>query len=135
MSTRSLPGINIQYPWSEFLVSGEKKVETRSYPLPAKFVGVEMAIIETPGKLGKKNGVSKARIIGTIVFTQSKKYESLREWKKDRPLHLVSEDDPVLAFNLNKPKYGWLVKSVTRLSRPLPPPTSRGIIFAKGCKV
>lgn len=135
MSKRSLQGINIQYPWSELLVSGKKKIETRTYPLPKKFIDVELAVIETPGKLGKKNGITSARIIGTITFIESKKYKSKKDWKRDSALHLVSEDDPMFAFSSAKPKYGWIVKSVTRLSRPSPPPTSRGIIFAKGCKV
>lgn len=135
MSKRNMPGINIQYPWSELLLSGKKKIETRSYPLPKKFVGVEMAIIETPGKLGKKNGIKKARIIGTIKFADSKQYATKAEWKRDHALHLVNEHDPMYAFNQTKPKFGWIVASVSRLRSPLPPPASRGIVFAKGCRV
>ncbi len=135
MSKRSLPGINIQYPWSELLVTGKKTIETRSYPLPKKFINIELAIIETPGKEGKKFGITKARIIGTIIFSGSKKYESKLAWTKDYNKHLVTETDPMYSFDSNKPKYGWIVESVTILKKPVAPPEIRGIIFAKGCKV
>ena len=50
------------------LLSGEKTVETRGYPLPEKYVGCELAIIETPGPRGRREaGIEKARIVGTIV--------------------------------------------------------------------
>ncbi len=135
MSKRSIPGINIQFPWSELLVSGKKTVETRSYPLPKKFIDVELAIIETPGRLGKKNGIFKARIIGTIIFSSSKLYPTCASWLADRKFHLVEKEDPMYGFSLLKPKYGWQVASVARLNSPALPPTSRGIIFAKGCRV
>lgn len=135
MSKRSLSGINIQYPWSELILSGKKKIETRSYPLPKKFEGVELALIETPGKVGKKFGIQKARIIGTVIFSGSKRYPSRHAWNRDRSRHLVADDDPQFAYSDDKPKYGWIIKSVTRLSSPTRPPSSRGIVFAKGCKV
>jgi hypothetical protein len=135
MSKRSLSGINIQFPWSQLLVNGKKQIETRSYPLPKKFEGVELAIIETPGKKGKANGIEKARIIGTITFSTSKLYPTKESWIRDKALHLVDENDPQFAYSKSKPKYGWIVASVTRLSSPIKPPSSRGIVFATGCKV
>lgn len=135
MSKRSIPGINIQFPWAQLLVSGDKKIETRSYPLPKKFVGVELAVIETPGKRGKKNGIANARIIGTITFSSSKLYKNKAVWLADYKLHLVDENDENFSFSSVKPKYGWLVAKVTRLKCPAAPPSSRGIIFAKDCLV
>lgn len=135
MSKRSLSGINIQYPWSELLVSGKKTIETRSYPLPEKFINVELAVIETPGKTGKKFGIAKARITGTIIFSGSKKYKSKSAWMKDYKKHLVTETDPMFTYSSNKPKYGWIVVSVSRLPVPVEPPKIRGIIFANDCRV
>ena len=43
-------GINIQAPFAELLINLEKCVETRTYPLPLKYEGEELALIETPGK-------------------------------------------------------------------------------------
>src|SRR4029450_4821616 len=46
----TLPGINIQVPWAEAILSGQKVIETRFYPLPGKWVGQPLAVIETPGR-------------------------------------------------------------------------------------
>ena len=47
-----MTGLNVQAPWTGLLISGEKSVETRSYPLPKKYVGEKLALVETPGKSG-----------------------------------------------------------------------------------
>ena len=48
-----MTGLNIQTPWSSLLIDGLKTVETRSYHLPLKYEGIELYLVETPGKLGK----------------------------------------------------------------------------------
>jgi len=125
-----IPGINIQAPWSKLITSGKKQVETRSYPLPEKHKGVELAIIETGGP---KRIVKKARIIGTVVFTDSFRYETEKQWRRDKKRHLVSNRDPQFAFKKDKPKYGWIVGRVTSLTNPVAAPRSRGIVFASKC--
>jgi hypothetical protein len=135
MKTKKIPGLNIQYPWSRLLLSGEKSIETRSYPIPGKFIGVEIAVIETPGRSGKKNGVAKAQIVGTITFVGSKRYESKQSWLKDHKKHLVDEKDPQYGFDPNRPKHGWVVGKVRTLRRPVAPPLKRGIVFARDCVI
>lgn len=134
--SRTIQGLNIQWPWSELLLSGKKRVETRSYALPEKLKGVELAVIETAGPRGKKEaGIHKARIIGTIVFESSFRYKNKKEWLADRGRHLVSQDDSLYGFKSEKQKWGWVVKSFTKLDKPAPAPSKRGIIFAKSCLV
>jgi hypothetical protein len=130
-----LDGINIQYPWSQKLLNGEKTIETRSYPLPEKYRNVPLAIIETPGPFGKHQGIAKARIIGTIVFSNCFKYESFEAWQNDQERHLVSTNDKNYAFNCTKEKWGWEVESVRPASVFSQPPSTRGIIYAKSCRV
>lgn len=131
-----LDGINIQWPWSELLVSGKKTVETRSYPLPEKLRGVEIAIIETPGPSGKREaGISKARIIGTIIFADSYEYKSKQQWLNEHGLHLVEPTDKQFRFIKTKKKYAWTVGLVRRLNQSVAPPAKRGIVLAKNCKV
>jgi hypothetical protein len=133
---KTLDGINIQWPWSELLVNGKKSIETRSYALPERLVGVELAIIETAGPMGlKEAGIVKARIIGTIVFDSSYKYSNVSHWNKDREKHLVEPDDSLFKFDKNKEKWAWVVGRVVKLAQSAPPPSKRGIIFAKNCKV
>ncbi len=131
-----IPGINIQWPWSEHLVNRKKTIETRSYALPERFRGVELAIIETPGPKGKQSaGITKARIIGTIVFGDSHEYLTLADWMSEQDKHLVDPSDSQYAFTGQKPKWGWQVSRVRKFSKPISAPAKRGIIFAKRCKV
>src|SRR5687768_8302611 len=102
--TRTIAGINIQYPWSQLLASGLKTVETRKYPLPEKYAGIPLAIIETPGAHKPK---FRARIIGVITFSHSIEYKSQREWTTDERRHRVSLSDPTFRYKEGEPKHGW----------------------------
>lgn len=136
LNYKSLTGINIQWPWSEHLLNGSKTIETRSYQLPESLKNIELAVIETPGPNGKKNaGILKARIIGTIIFEDSFQYKTKKQWLSDHNKHLVEPDDELFAYTSKKEKWGWSIKSFTKLDKPVPPPTKRGIILAKNCKV
>lgn len=132
-----IPGINIQWPWSAKILSGEKTVETRNYPLPEKYRNVRLAIIETPGRLGKTEGISKARVIGTVKFSGSFKYENQETWKKDKLRHCVAFTDSQFLFQEGKTKWGWEITEVIALGTPLPAPDRRhrGIIFASKVSV
>jgi hypothetical protein len=121
-------GINIQSPWSQLLINSDKCVETRTYVLPEKYEGEELALIETPGK----NGKFKARIIGTITFSHSFKYNNEKEWISDYNRHLVSEDNE-FGWNKNKDKYGWVVAEVVKFDIPYDAPKNKGIIFTHNC--
>ena len=126
-----MTGINIQTPWSALLINEVKSVETRSYPLPEKYVGEEIALIETPGRYGR----FKARIIGTITFSHSFKYPDQRAWGDDYNRHCVAVDDPIYNWKDDKPKYGWVVSKVTKFDKPLDIRKRRGIIFTSGIKL
>lgn len=124
-----MTGINIQFPWSSLLINGDKCVETRSYPLPVKYEGEELALIETPGKYGN----FKARIIGTITFSHSFKYPNKKSWKDDYNRHKVEEFDVFFSWKDNKPKYGWVVSNTKKFEKHILAPSKRGIIFTSNC--
>ena len=126
-----MTGINIQSPWSHLLINGEKCVETRSYPLPEKYEGEELALIETPGKYGD----FKARIIGTITFSHSFKYPDKQTWLDDFNRHLVSGQHDVFGWDESKEKYGWVVSNVNKFDEHQPAPKNKGIIFTTDCDV
>jgi hypothetical protein len=44
---------------SEKRGAARQTLETREYPLPNEYVGREVALIETPGPDGRKNGVKR----------------------------------------------------------------------------
>ena len=118
------------------LLSGKKTVETRSYPIPAKYIGQELAIIETPGPRGAAEAsITTAQIIGVIRFSGSFRYATKTDWLADQPRHSVSPSDPLYAFKTDRPKFGWVVESAVPLSTPKPAPKKRGIIFASKCLI
>lgn len=127
----------MQWPWSELLISGKKTVETRTYPLPQKYKGVELALIETPGPKGKKEaGIEKARIIGTIVFGDSFQYLNEKKWKQDALRHLVDPSDFQFSWEKRDHQvWGWTVLKVKSLKKSVKPPKKRGIVFATACKL
>jgi hypothetical protein len=134
--SETIPGINIQWPWSEMIVSGKKTVETRSYKLPDKFIGKRLAVIETPGPRGKREaGIEKARIIGTVVFSGSFRYESKEDWLGDCGRHCVDAADRQFGFSQSKEKWGWTVAEASSFGEPMPAPVKRGIVFATLCSV
>ena len=132
--SKTIPGINIQWPWSDHIVQGRKSIETRTYKMPDKFKGVEMAIIETPGPHGKKNGVKKARIVGTVTFSESIQY-SRSTWVKDYNKHLVDTKDPQFAWDTKVERWGWIIQKVRKFKEPKPAPAKKGIVFASTCKI
>lgn len=120
-------GINIQTPWSGLLINGSKTVETRSYHLPFKYLGVELALVETPGKSGR----FKSRIIGTITFSESFKYDNKQHWMEDYLRHKVDVADENYGWG-NKAKYGWVVSHIKKFDKPVDISKRKGIIFTTG---
>lgn len=134
--SKSIPGIHIQWPWSQMILNGKKVVETRSYPIPEKYLGNPLAIIETPGKRGKREGgVTKSQIVGIVIFEKCYKYETKNQWAKEFKKHLVTINDPNFAFHPEKAKWGWKIMKVLRLKTPTEPPAKRGITFVADCEV
>lgn len=127
---KKVTGINIQYPISSLILSGEKTIETRTYPMPAKYVGEEMAIVETPGKEGK----FKARIVGIIVFGASFKYQSEKSFYKDTKKHCVNANS-MWKWVEAKPKWGWPILKVKKLNAALPAPKKKGIKFTHNVSI
>ena len=94
----TIKGLNMQYPYAGWLVDGEKTIETRTWNLNSKLIGEYIAIIETPGKLGKKHGLDKARIIGYVRFSDTFVYNDSKSWDNDTNKHLCD-------FKLDGTKY------------------------------
>lgn len=120
------PGLNIQFPISRLILSGEKTIETRTYPLPKNYINRDLILIETPGK----NGNFKARGIATIRFSSSFPYKSERAFYKDKKRHHVTPDSP-WAWDSKAPKYGWIVANIEPFPDPKEVRGKRGIKFTR----
>jgi hypothetical protein len=130
-SKKVMPGINIQHPWSQYIIEASKKIETRTYPIPKKYIGVDLALIETPGKHGR----FKARIIGTVCFGESFLYDSKKRFNEDELLHLVPDNHPIFGWTGKGIKWGWRIVKVTPFKKSIEAPRPRGIVFATNCKI
>jgi hypothetical protein len=124
-----LTGINIQWPISRLILNGEKTVETRTYPLPQKYINTEMALVETPGKKGN----FQARTIAVIKFARCFKYTGEEDFDKDLHRHQVTADS-MWAWTDEKPKWGWEVSIVKILEKPLVC-SSKGIVYRKNINI
>jgi len=128
--TRTYSGINIQYPISRLIYSGQKTVETRTYPLPSKYIGQEILLIETPGKSREFS----ARIVAIIKFHQSFPYASESAFYRDIKKHKVDKQSP-WAWSSNKPKWGWPVTLIKTFKTPIPLRKKKGIVFTIGIEI
>jgi len=121
---KNYSGINIQYPYSRLILNGLKKIETRTYPLPNKYVGVPLALIETPGNVG----VFRSRIIGLITFESSFLYQTKRQFYSDFNRHHVDKKS-FWAWREGKPKWGWTIGNIVKFSKPMQLTKRPGIVF------
>lgn len=130
MSKTVYSGVNIQYPISRLILDGKKIVETRTYPIPKKYVGQELIIIETPGH----TKTIRSQMVGLITFTDSFKYQSKVAFYKDGSRHCVTTDSP-WAWISRLPKWGWPITKVVLFKEPLPLQKRSGIVFSTGIKL
>lgn len=126
MAKKSYTGLNIQYPITQLILSGEKIVETRTYPLPNKYLNTDLLIIETPGK----NRNFKSRIIGIVQFSENIKYKSLKDFRSDFSRHRVSSGSK-WDWKDEKPKWGWKISKLKILDKRTTFSKTKGIVFTK----
>lgn len=127
---KTYTGINIQYPISQLIFHGKKIVETRTYPLPEKYINEYMVLVETPGKTGK----FKSRGIALIKFGSSFPYMSKEEFYKDTQRHCVTRTSP-WAWKKDKPKWGWPILEVVKLPKSKVIIKRLGIQYTKGISI
>lgn len=129
MAKKTFSGINIQWPISELILSGKKTIETRTYPIPPKYLNAEMILIETPGKSGK----FKARLRGIIKFTNCYKYRNKTAFYKDNGKHFVTPDSE-WAWT-DKDKWGWDVQVIKLFKTPINLDAPKGIKYTKNIQL
>lgn len=125
MPKKTYTGLNIQWPISELILNGKKIIETRTYPLPEKYLNEEMLLIETPGKHGR----FKARIRAIIKFKSIIEYKNKKKFHEDYKRHKV-EENSIWDWK-DKPKWGWEVEIIKVLSKPIHLTKQKGIIYTK----
>ena len=77
-------GININdrhYPFTEWILSGVKTIETRKTPSLSPYIGRRVGIIKT--------GKGKAMLVGFVTIGAPIKYESEEHFRSDEDKHCV----------------------------------------------
>jgi hypothetical protein len=122
--------INIQWPWSQLIMSGKKTVELRKYPLPKKLINKPLLLIETPGPKGKKYaGIKRAKIIGIVVFECPIKYKNKNACISSVNDHLVHPS--ILEPRQNSEFWAWKVKKIKKIKKEYFAPSIRGQVFCR----
>jgi hypothetical protein len=127
---RTYTGINIQHPISQMILSGEKTIETRKYPIPKHLKNLDLVIIETPGPSGK----FEARMIGFVKFGESFEYKNRNDFYKDTKKHCVTPDS-IWKWKKNDKKYGWPIIEVCPFGHAIPAPKKKGIKYTKNIRI
>lgn len=117
-------GVNINdslYPFTDWILSGDKDIETRNTKSLDSVLGQRIAIIRT--------GCGKAMIVGTAYVDYRVDYDNEPAFRHDEDRHLVAPDT---AYDISKSptlcKYGYRLFDVEALPTPIPC-TSRGIVI------
>ena len=130
-------GLEVQQPWAQMILSGEKTAETRAYPLPAALIGRTIYIVESlPGVARQSSlpdqvvaGHTSLRICGTVTFHASEQYPSRAEWLADEPRHRVPADSPyAMQTDCRTPVYAWRVERVAAFETALPVPAMQRVM-------
>ena len=115
--------INIQYPISQKIIYGEKKIETRKYALPNKYLDKELLLMETPGKTQQ----FKSRIIAIIKFTECFQYQNKKQFYAQENLHCVSKNSD-WAWQEGE-KWGWRVEVIKIIQPAITFLGKKGIVY------
>jgi len=110
--------IEIQEPWSQAILNGHKKIETRDYVLPSELFGRRIYILESPSG-GKSSAlgdiVNNPNLIGWFVVDSVVEYRHQDAFEADEHQHLVPK---LSKFSWKQGTtscvYGWVVGATGR---------------------
>ena len=143
----TLPGLNINWPFSQLILAGVKTAEARAYDLGYHNIAhphVEMWLMETPGDA---KAITKgwalagdariaprpqhAQIVGSLTFSRADRYESLESFRSERECHRIGQGG-AYDWQGAGDMYAWRVSGTRRLVQPVPQPGRKGVTgFAK----
>ena len=115
--------LEVQQPWSDLLLSGDKVVETRRYPFPPWLLGQRINILQsaagTPGISAVPDEIwpsdKRFALPGWIVVSDCILYSSPDQWEADAAHHRVPIDDAgAYGWDAERELYGWVIASAGR---------------------
>lgn len=157
--SKELRGINIPWPYSRFILNRIKTIDARRYAL-GSYRKELLWLIETPGKADDRLPSStrpvKARIVGTIIFSGDKKYESEEMLRADADAHQIPIEDGdrrakskassnmsmtpkrvrsgICGWDSSCDQYAWYISHVRALKYAVAGPATKGIRGSRKCQ-
>lgn len=135
-----MKAISVWQPWASLIISGHKRVETRSWPAPYSFRGQRIAIASTNSVRGEQrrafavkafqehylstglpgiDDLPKGYILGTVVI------DGCREIDPDMMQALAPAEE---AFGLFGPgRFAWVLRDPQPLDTPVPVKGAQGL--------
>ena len=113
-------GLEVQAPWADAILRGEKAVETRSYPLPDALLGRPLWMLESVSGAACVSSIpdlvpagdSRMRVTGAFKVVRQYRYESAAVFAAEEPRHLVSPTNPY-AWCEDRRLWAWVVEPIT----------------------
>jgi len=125
-------GLEVQRPWSRYLLSGAKTIETRRYSLPVILIGREIVLLETAEATAGISalpdevpaGDQAVQLVGTLTFGSCFEYTTSESWSADQCRHGVAQDSPY-AWTKEQTIFGWAVQATVQYEQPQSTPALR----------
>ena len=119
--------LEVQSPWAELLLAGDKAVETRGYALPAELLPapggrtVPVALVRAPPGGLAAAGLAAGELIGVVGFAASARYADAERWAADEPAHRVPAAHPAFGWAAcGGELHAWTVADRAALPSPVP---------------
>lgn len=91
--------LEVQEQWAQMILSREKRIEVRTYPLPTAYEKKKIGLWMTPPGGSQRCGLGSGKLVGIVTFARTKRYNSEKEWNNDEPFHKVPPSDPYFSYH------------------------------------
>ncbi|BDA50429.1 hypothetical protein COCOBI_16-1050 [Coccomyxa sp. Obi] len=135
LSQKEQIGLECKGFWCEKLLTGEKDIELRQYPLPPEFLDRTIWLLASGGEDGVPSlgdsveaGSPAASVVGWVRFSGNKEYHCPEDWEADQDRHCVPKGSPY-GWQQGETAviYGWVVQEAERLPSPASMPAASRI--------
>lgn len=128
-------GLECKAEWCEKILSGQKSLEVRRYPLPPELSGQRVLLLASTGAEGVPTfgdsiaaGQTGGTVVGWVLFDGAVEYSSAAAFAADAAAHCVPPTSPYAAQEGGPTLYGWKVVASHRLAQPLPLPAMQRVM-------
>jgi hypothetical protein len=110
--------LEVQQPWSRFLLEGKKTIEARAYPLPEPLIGRRILLLESEDQSSSHSALpdrfQTSRIVGSVIFSRVHIYSSAEEFCADERSHRVPATSAFGWKENTERLYGWQISFATK---------------------